>query len=63
MTDTLERDNGSNCLGTTTDETAGGDIYLFMVDHLGEEAIGQFISVPNVKFYNDENKLVYEYIH
>lgn len=55
--------NGSNCLGTTTDETAGGDIYLFMVDHLGEEAIGQFISVPNVKFYNDENKLVYEYIH
>ena len=55
--------NGSHSLGTTTDETAGGDIYLFMVDHLGEEAIGQFISVPNVKFYNDENKLVYEYIH
>lgn len=55
--------NGSNNLGTTTDETVGGDIYLFMIDHLGEEAIGQFISVPNVKFYNSENKLVYEYIH
>lgn len=34
-----------------------------MVDHLGEETIGEYISLPNAKFYNSESELVYEYIH
>lgn len=55
--------DASTELGTYTDEEAGGDIYLFIVDHLGEEAIGQYISLPNAKFYDSESNLIYEYVH
>ena len=55
--------NGSSNLGTETDNEAGGDILLFMVDHLGEESINQYISLPNVRFYDDNNKLIFNYEH
>lgn len=49
--------------GTNSIEKIDDDIMVIIVDHLGEETIGQYISLSSAKFYDSKDNLIFDYIH